>query len=66
MTEPLLLSVQEAHRQLGLGRSKLYEFITAGDIETVKVGRRTLVPMESLQAFVEKLRHRPAVGAAPE
>ncbi|NAZ74940.1 helix-turn-helix domain-containing protein [Kineococcus sp. T13] len=65
MSERLLLPIPEASWQVGLGRSKFYEFIASGDIETVKVGRRTLVPQESLRAFVERLRGdtRPSGGA---
>jgi len=37
---------------LGLSRSKLYEFIKSGDIEIVKVGRSTLIPVDSLTHFI--------------
>ncbi|WP_381491982.1 helix-turn-helix domain-containing protein, partial [Sphingosinicella xenopeptidilytica] len=40
----------------GIGRSKLYELIKAGEIETVKVGSRTLVTVAGLKAFLEKCR----------
>ncbi len=56
MTERLLLPIPEAHWQVGVGRSKFYEYVAAGEIEIVKVGRRTLVPQESLRAFVDRLR----------
>ncbi len=78
MTERLLLPIPEAHWQVGVGRSKFYEYVAAGEIEIVKVGRRTLVPQESLRAFVDRLRasqtdpadmrqaarHRPPVATA--
>jgi excisionase family DNA binding protein len=35
----------------GIGRSKLYELIQAGDIPTIKVGRMTLVPVRGLEGF---------------
>ncbi|WP_077510165.1 helix-turn-helix domain-containing protein [Sphingomonas sp. LM7] len=41
---------------IGIGRSKFYELIAAGDIETIKVGVRRLVLLSSLTAFVEKQR----------
>lgn len=56
MTERLLIPVPEAYWQVSLGRTKFYEYVAAGDIEVVKVGRRTLVPQASLAAFVERLR----------
>jgi excisionase family DNA binding protein len=41
---------------LGIGRSKLYQCICAGEIETVKVGRATLIPVDSLHAFIAARR----------
>jgi excisionase family DNA binding protein len=40
----------------GISRSKLYELIAAGEIEVLKVGRATLVPVAGLNALLE--RHR--------
>ena len=39
----------------GIGRSKLYELIKAGDIATVKVGTITLITVTTLEAFVAGL-----------
>lgn len=62
--QQLLIPVPEAHAQwLGIGRSKFYELVAAGDIEVVKVGSRTLVPTASLERFVERLRRDPAPAA---
>jgi excisionase family DNA binding protein len=54
--EPLALRVREAAAMLGIGRSTLYVFISAGELETVKIGRSTLVPVESLRAFIDARR----------
>ena len=54
----LLAPISEACQQIGVGRSKLFELIAAGEIETVKIGRRTLVPQAALVAYVDKLRSR--------
>ena len=53
---PLAVRVSQAARMVGLGRSKFYELIAAGDVETVKIGRCTLVPIESLHELIEKAR----------
>lgn len=53
---PLAVRVSQAARMVGLGRSKFYELIAAGDVETVKIGRCTLVPIESLHDLIEKAR----------
>jgi excisionase family DNA binding protein len=52
---PLLFSVTDAARLLGLGRSKLYELLSAGEVRTVKVGRRRLVPADALAEYVARL-----------
>ena len=50
---PITVRVREACRLTGIGRSKLYELIAAGEIEIVKVGTITLIPTESLRRFVD-------------
>lgn len=54
--EPLTVRIPVAARMLGIGRSKFYELIASGDIEIVKLGGATLVPVEGLRALVLKLR----------
>jgi len=44
--------IPEACRLTGIGRSKLYELIRAGEIRTIKVGTITLVPVQSLTEFL--------------
>ena len=44
---PITVRVREACRLTGIGRSKFYEPIAAGEIEVIKVGRITLVPVAS-------------------
>lgn len=47
-----LLDVDEAAAALGLGRSKVYEVIGRGDLKSVKVGRRRLIPAASIATFI--------------
>ena len=49
--DTLLCSIPDAAKALGLGRSKLYELISDGRLETVTIGRRRLVRAQSLRAF---------------
>ena len=49
--EPLTVRISTAVRITGLSRSRIYELIQAGDLDTVKVGRATLVQYESLKAL---------------
>ncbi|WP_346321639.1 helix-turn-helix domain-containing protein [Emcibacter sp. SYSU 3D8] len=53
--QPILCSISEAAKALGLGRSKTYELIAAGQLETVSIGRRRLIRIESVKAFAENL-----------
>lgn len=52
----LAVRIPEACRMIGIGRSKLYELMESGEIETIKIGVSRLVLVSSLQAFVETRR----------
>jgi excisionase family DNA binding protein len=52
--EPLTMTVADALHNSGLGRTKLYELINRGAIETIHVGKRRLVNFASLKAFLEQ------------
>ena len=54
--EPFTVRITEAMRLTGLRRSKIYELIASDNIETVKVGRCTLVLVSSLRALIERGR----------
>ena len=58
--DPINLSIIDAARALGVGRSKLYELINAGHLDTVKLGTRTLVRVASIRAFSDSLAKRAA------
>ena len=53
--DPINLSIIEAARALGVGRSKLYELINAGKLKAVHLGTRRLVRVASIQAFSDSL-----------
>ena len=53
---PVLHSVPEAASALGIGRSLLYQLLAAGEIASVSIGRRRLIPADALVAYVEQLR----------
>jgi excisionase family DNA binding protein len=53
--ENQLLSVSEASKTLGIGRTKVYEEINAGRLKARKFGKRTLIPMQSIKAWTENL-----------
>lgn len=49
--EPLTVRISTAVQPTGISRSRLYELIQSGDLETVKVDRSTLIPYRSLKAL---------------
>ena len=56
---PLAVSVPEAGRLLGLSRSSAYAAVKRGDIPSVRVGGRVLVPLRRLEAMVDPDRNQP-------
>ena len=54
--EPICVRVNDAARMIGVGRTKLYELISRGELETVKIGKATRVTTASLHNLVK--RHR--------
>jgi len=52
-TEPISVRISTAVKLTGIGRSTLYELISAGEIETVKIGRSTLIKYGSLKRLIE-------------
>lgn len=56
MDQPLLLTPEQAAKQLGIGRAKMYDLLGSKDVESVKVGRCRRIPRVALDAYVAKLR----------
>lgn len=52
----LLYDVPEAVALTSIGRSRIYELLRSGELESVKCGKRRLIPAEALERFVESLR----------
>ena len=52
---PVAYDVDEAAVALRLSRSALYELIRSGQIRSVKSGRRRLVPVSALAAYLDSL-----------
>ena len=48
---PLLVSVEDAARMLGIGRSSMWNLIRRGEIGTRRIRRRTLIRRQALENF---------------
>ncbi|MGY4967029.1 helix-turn-helix domain-containing protein [Streptomyces sp. 900105245] len=59
----VLYRPEEAAAALGIGRSLVYEEIRLGRLQTVRIGRRRLVPPEYIAQYVDLLK-REAEAAA--
>lgn len=51
--EPLTYSINDAVAVSSIGRTRLYQLINEGRLQTVKVGRRTLVRAASLRELLQ-------------
>ncbi|WP_188063824.1 helix-turn-helix domain-containing protein [Sphingobium sp. KCTC 72723] len=54
--EPICVRVNEAASMIGVGRTKLYELIAAGEVETVKLGKATRITTASLHDLIRRQR----------
>ena len=59
LARPLAVRIRDACRMTGIGRSKLYELIGRGEIETIKIGAITLVPVAGLEDFLHRQKCGP-------
>lgn len=55
MKNPILLSVADACRELGIGKSSFYEAVSRGEIALKKLGKRSLVAHGELVAWANRL-----------
>lgn len=60
--EPLSIPPKDAFAAIGVGVTKGYELINAGELEVFKIGRATRVTTASVRAFVTRrlAEHREA------
>ena len=49
------LSIPEAARVLGIGRSAAYQAARAGELPTIRIGRRVLVPVVALERVLGRI-----------
>ena len=53
---PLLVSVESGAAALGIGRTQMFRLLRAGEVESLKIGARRLIPTASLAEYVARLR----------
>lgn len=52
--EPICVRINDAARMIGVGRTKLYELISSGELEAVKIGKATRITTASLNELVKR------------
>ena len=51
---PLVLSVDDLMKVLGIGRNTAYDLIRCGKIKSVRIGHQIRVPKDSLLGFLKE------------
>jgi excisionase family DNA binding protein len=62
---PVLLTVSQAAQALAVGRTTLYELIRGGELEAIRIGRSTRIPVDAIATYVDRQRRatsRPSWG----
>ena len=53
--DPILVPIVEGANIIGVKRTKFYSIVNEGRIPIVKIGRKSLVSVESLRAYVASI-----------
>lgn len=58
-----MMSPMEVARWLGIGRTKVYEILSApGGIVSYRIGRRRVVPKDAVLEWLREQEHGPGAG----
>lgn len=66
--EPLTISVIDAAQRLGISRAFAYQLVARGELPSLRLGRRVVIPRRALEALVEEPEGRqwPGDGLAAQ
>ena len=54
MDDRLLVTVEAAAQRLGLSRGTVYPLVLSGDIPSIKIGRARRIPVDEVEAWIER------------
>jgi excisionase family DNA binding protein len=54
----VVLTIEEAARRLGIGRTTMYALVMSGEVRSVTIGRLRRVPAQCLDEYVAHLLER--------
>ena len=53
----LLLTAEQAAKTLAICRTKIYDLLRKGELESVQIGTSRRIPYEALTEYVQRLRN---------
>ena len=56
LARPFLLTPEQAAAALAIGRTKVFELLRSGELESVRIGSSRRIPREALQEYMCRLR----------
>ena len=59
LVQPLLLRTDEVASLLGIGRTKVFELLSSGELPAIRIGRSVRISREHLEAWIDE-----ALGAS--
>lgn len=62
----LLLTIEQAARRLGVGRSTLYGLLLDREIESITIGRLRRIPPDALAVYIARQRERVTLSFVDE
>lgn len=63
MEQVLVPAWPDAAKSLGIGRSTVFELIKSGELASVRIGRRRLVPVAGVRDYAQRLQAESAAAA---
>ena len=60
----ILVSTKEAARRISVGKTKLFDLLSTQQLQAVRLGSRTMIPVSELQRFAATLPSRGKLTAA--
>lgn len=63
--KPLFLTAEQAGSSLAICRTKVYELLRTGELESIQIGSSRRIPTAALEAYIERLaqKSQPATGS---
>lgn len=50
---PLVLSIEQLMKVLGIGRNSAYDLVRCGQIHSIRVGNKIRIPKEAVVSFIQ-------------